>query len=190
MSPVLVVYRNGSTEPYKVAESGHIVTYLARNYDPKGILAPKTKDDLELVDYYCHFAEGSVQPHLVSMLVGLMAQKRAPWPTGYLVGAIMSKINSEFYFKRLHTNLKFLDLQLEQKGGGYFVGNKLSGADIILDFPINENLFGGQERIKALGIKLDLKKDLPNLYKWHQLTMKEPGRVRAIEKERATLSTV
>lgn len=185
VSPILLVYRDGSSEPYQVAESGHIASYLVRNYDTKGVLTPDTKDDAELVDYYLHFAEGSLQPHLVSMLVGNVAQNSAPWPANYFVGAVVSKMNAGYYIKRLVRNLKFLDQQLEKKGGGYFVGNKLSAADIILAFPINENLFNNQERMNAMGLGVNLNEDFPNLYKWHQLIEKEVGRSRAQEKEKS-----
>lgn len=187
MSPVLQIFKNGSTEPYTVAESGHIVGYVIRHYDPKGKLTPTSEDDKELMDYYLHFTEGSLQPHLVSMLVGHMATLRAPWPAGGLVKYITGKMNSEFYLKRLLTNLEFLDKQLEKKGGGYFVGDKLSGADIILDFPINENIFGNPERLEKVAKNLNPKKKFPNLYKWHMLTYKQASRVAAAEKAEAKL---
>lgn len=187
MSPVLEIYKAGSTTPIKLAESGHIVQYLIQHYDVKGKLTPSTPEGKELADYYLHFAEGSLQPHLVSILVGSMAGRRAPWPASYLVNAIMSKINSEYYLKRLMTNLQFLDSQLEKKGGGYFVGDKLSGADIILDFPISDNLFSDPERTKQIGFHEDLTKLFPNLYQWHLLTAKEPLRIKAEQEEKAKL---
>lgn len=187
MSPVLEIYPEGSDKPIVLAESGHIIQYVIQHYDPKGKLVPDTPEGKQMADYYLHFAEGSLQPHLVSILVGHLALQRAPWPSSYLVKFIMSKINSEFYLKRLMTNLKFLDTQLGNKGGGYFVGDKLSGADIIMDFPINENLFSDMERVKMIGVNEDLSKALPNLYKWHLLTSKEPLRIKAEQEEKAKL---
>lgn len=187
MSPVLEIYKEGSTTPIKLAESGHIVQYVIEHYDKQGKLTPKTAEDKQLADYYLHFAEGSLQPHFVSILVGMLAGKRAPWPANYLVNAILAKINSEFYLKRLMTNLLFLDSQLEKKGGGFFVGDQLSGADIILDFPINDNLFSDPERTKQIGVNEDLSKKFPNLYKWHLLTTKEPLHVKAAQEEKAKL---
>lgn len=189
VSPILLVYRDGSSEPYQVAESGHIASYLVRNYDPKGILTPDTKDDAELVDYYLHFSEGSLQPHLVSLFVGDIAQKSSPWPANYLVGAVVSKMNAGYYIKRIVRNIGFLDQQLAKKGGGYLVGNKLSAADIILAFPVIENLFNNQERMNAMGLGVNLNEDFPNLNKWCQLIKKEEGRSRAQEKEK-TLNQV
>lgn len=187
MSPVLEIIKPGSPNSIKLAESGHIVQYLIQHYDVEGKLTPDTEEGKQLADYYLHFAEGSLQPHLVSILVGTFAVQKAPWPATYLVKAIMSKINSEFYVKRLLTNLDFLDSQLEKKGGGYFVGDKLSGADIILDFPINENIFSDPVRTKLIGVNEDLTKRFPNLYKWHLLTRKLPLRIKAEEEEKAKL---
>lgn len=182
MSPVLQIIKpDGSVET--LAESGHIIQSLIRNYDPKKKLTPDTHAGNELAEYYLHFAEGSLQPYLVALLVAHIASQKAPWPSGYLVKFMMKQINSQFYSRRLLTNLQFLDDQLAKKGGSYFVGDKLSGADIILDFPINENLFSDPERVKTLGFDFDLTKKFPNLYKWHQLTMKLPLRQRAVERE-------
>lgn len=186
-SPVLEIYKQGSQESIKLAESGHIIQYLIQHYDTEGKLTPNTAEGKQLADYYLHFAEGSLQPHLVSILVGLFAGQRAPWPANYLVKSIMSRLNSEYYLKRLITNLTFLDKQLEKKGGGYFVGDKLSGADIILDFPINNNIFSDLERTRLIGFQEDVTKLFPNLYKWHQLTTKEPLRIKAEQEEKAKL---
>lgn len=184
--PILEIQEAGSTTPKIMAESGHIISYLARKYDPQGKLKTANDEDHELVDYYLHFAEGSLQPHLVSILVNSIAVERAPWPASFLVNTIVSRMNSLYYGARLKTALKFLDSQLEKKGGGYFVGENLTAADIILDFPINDNVFG--ERFSTIGIDLDPRKELPNLYKWHQLITALPAHIRSNAKENTEIA--
>lgn len=183
MSPVLTIIKEGA-EPRTIGESGHIVNYLIEHYDPEGKLKPVTEDDKELVDFYLHFSEGSIQPHLVSMLVGSVATAQVPWPLRFIFNQLFSRINSSFYGKRLLTNCKFLDDQLAKKGGGYFVGDHLTGADIILDFPINEGLFSEEARSQFLAGR-DLAKEFPHLYKWGQMILKEPLKIRAQERAKA-----
>lgn len=178
LAPILQVFKAGKDEPIALAESGHIMLYLVRHYDPTNKLGGQTEDENELIDYYLHFAEGSLQPHIVSMLVGEMTCKSTPWPLQFFSRAITGKMNEHYYLKRLAANLQLLDDRLAEKNGGYIVGDRLSVADIILDFPINECLFENPSR--AHGMDLVLK--YPNLYKWHQLTSKEPLRITAVEK--------
>lgn len=184
LSPILEVVKEGKL--LTVLESGHIAQYLVQHYDKAGKLAPRLEDDAELVDYYLHFAEGSLQWHLVALLVGTVAVQRAPWGTKSLVKFIVGKVNLEYYLKRLFSALHFLDSQLEKKGGGYFVGDSLTAADIILDFPINQNVFVDAKPI--MGPAFDPAKQFPNLYKWHLLTTKEPGRARAVDAEKRAIA--
>lgn len=187
MSPVLQIFKEGATEPLTLAESGHIIQYVIQHYDTKGKLTPTSEAEKEKVDYFLHFAEGSLQPHLVSLLVGEIAGQRAPWPANYLVKTIMGKINSEYYLKRLKTNLQFLDDHLAKKGGGYFVGDKLTGADIILEFPVAQNVFSNEERAKQLGLDVSPSQIWPNLAKWSKLVLDEPLRKKALATEKANL---
>ncbi|SGZ52946.1 CIC11C00000002781 [Sungouiella intermedia] len=184
MSPVLTIIKEGS-EPLTIGESGHIVNYLIEYYDKNGKFTPKTHNDKELVDFYLHFSEGSIQPHLVSILVGNIAGQKVPWPFRFVTNQVFSKMNSTFYAKRLFTNFRYLDDQLAKKGGGYFVGDHLTGADFMLDFPINGGLF--LDRADLVGQGKDMKKEFPNLYKWSQMIKKEPLRIKADEEAKAKL---
>lgn len=184
--PILEVREAGSATPVMMAESGHIISYLARKHDPQGKLKTANEEDYEMVDYYLHFAEGSLQPHLVSLLVGSIAVKKAPWPAGYLVNTIVSRMNSLYYGARLKTALEFLDAQLEKKGGGYFVGDSLTAADVALDFPINRNVFGS--RVSDVGLDIDPVKEYPNLYKWHQLITALPSHIRSVAREKTEVA--
>lgn len=178
MAPILQVFKPGREEPITLAESGHIILHLVHHYDPNNKLGGQTDEEKELIDYYLHFAEGSLQPHMVSMLVGDIACRNTPWPFQFFSRTLTGKMNSQYYLKRLQTNLQLLEDRLAKKNGGYLVGERLSAADIILDFPINENLFETPSRIHLI----DLALEYPNLYKWHQLTAKEPLRATAREK--------
>ncbi|KAM9908144.1 hypothetical protein OXX79_000550 [Metschnikowia pulcherrima] len=183
LSPVVQVFKSGDPEPITLAESGQIVSYLIKNYDTTGKFEPETERDAVLVEYYLHFAEGTLEPHIVSLLVGYFASQRAPLGFGWLVKRIMSQINSQYYLKKLRTNLKFLDSQLQKKGDGFFVGNKLTGADFILDYPINNNIFLEPERLQEIAGGLNPAKEFPHLAQWNKFITERPLHIKAVEKE-------
>lgn len=183
VSPFIQIFQNGSTEPITIGESGNIIQYLIKHYDTKKKLTPDNEADQRAVDFYLHFTEGTLQPHIVSLLVGHFAVQQAPWGAKILVRTVINKINTLFYLKKVKTYLAFLDSEMGKNPGKYFAGDKLTGADIILDFPINENVFSSPERFKSLAGDFDPKREYPNLYAWHKLTMALPGRVKAVQSE-------
>ncbi|QBM90037.1 glutathione S-transferase [Metschnikowia aff. pulcherrima] len=184
LSPVVQVFREGTSKPLTLAESGQIILYLINRYDTEGRFKPESEEDQVLVDYYLHFSEGSLQPHIVSLLVASVACQRAPWGLGWLVRSIMGKINSFYYLKKIKTAYAFLNDQLAAKNGGYFVGNKLTGADFILDFPVNMNLFANPQRFQEMGAGISGARDYPRLAEWNKLTTQRPLHVKAIKKEK------
>ena len=144
-----------------------MIDYLIRNYDTEQKLVPSDEDERELVNYYLQFAEGSLQPFLVSLLVNNMAKKMAPFGAGFLVNKVVLQINNLYYGPELMKALDFLENNLKKGNGEYFVGNKLTGADIILSFPIYDNVFGDLERTKAItGGKFDVVTKYPTMKAW------------------------
>lgn len=178
MSPVLQIFSEGK-QTKTVAESGHIVLYLIKYYDFDNNLKFESDDDSDWVDYYLHFAEGSLQSYGVGMIVGEVVARSIPWPLNVPLNLLFAKINALFYAKRLYTNYQFLDSQLEKKGGGFSVGDHISGADIMLDYPVNSNLFKGKLQAENVTPGKDPREVFPNLYKWHQLIMSQPLRKEA-----------
>lgn len=137
ISPVLQIF-SADKDTKTVAESGHFVLYYAS--DSK--LKFEGDDDADRVDYYSHFAEGSLQSYGVGIIVGEVTAGSIPWPLNVPLQSL--KINAMLYAKRLFTNDQFADSQLEKKGGGFFVGDHMSGADIMLDYLVSSNLFKGK----------------------------------------------
>lgn len=181
-SPVIEIIREGK-EPLLLAETGHIIQYVVENYDTTNILKPSTPEEKELVDYYLHFTEASLQGFLVALLVGQIAQTKAPWGTGFLVKLVTSGINSQYFQPELLKSLKFLESQLAKKSTNqYFVGNKLTGADVILSFPIIDNLFSNPARASTIsGGEVNLVRDFPNLHAWTENVLKLPSYVKTNE---------
>ena len=173
-SPIVeVIHDDGSK--LTLAESGHIIQYIVSNYDTDKILAPVNAADQEKVNYYLHYTEGTLQGLQVSLLVNSVAVEKTPWGVKWLVSSITGRINDEYYAKEFDVNLRFLDGQLAKKNPEYFVGDKLSAADVILSFPIYDLMYEeGKGLIDITGRNQDLNKTYPHLLKWCESMVKQP----------------
>ena len=102
-----------------VAESGAEVEYLIDTYG-KGKFKPKAGgDDYWKYIEWMHFAEGSAMlPLLMALYTGMMGDAAA---------ALKPRIDSE-----IDNHLSYMDTSLGAKN--FFVGNELTGADIMLIF--------------------------------------------------------
>lgn len=179
--PIVQIYPaagQGEGQPVVLAESGFIFQYLAKHHDAQGKFKYDSAADERLADYYFHFAEGSLQSHLIALLVGDIAARQAPWGAGFLVRSILNVINNHYYRRCAVNGLKFLEGQLAAKSGAFFVGDKLSAVDILLDYPVSDYLFerGMGQR---LGLSNDPAAEFPNLYQWHLHLREFPNRDKA-----------
>lgn len=178
-SPVIeVFYENGNSKV--LAETGHIINFIVSTYDTTGKLTPETENDKLDADYYLHYAEGTLQPLLVSLLINTFAVKQAPFGTKFLVSKVVEALNDSYYLSELKKNLAYLEGHMKKQhesGSEYFVGKKLSVADIILHFPMN-NLFGDQNRLIGGS---DPKELYPNLHKWAENTKTQKSLIKANE---------
>ncbi|KAK6204733.1 glutathione S-transferase [Scheffersomyces amazonensis] len=180
-SPVLEVINDGKSK--LIVESGHIIQYLVENFDYKKKFAVENADDKEEIEFILHFTEASLQSGLVAILVNNVAKGKAPWGLQFLAGAITGSINKGFYEPQLSENLNFLESKIKQQhelGRKYFVGDKLSEADIILIFPIYSNLFADAQRSDKIFQK-PIAELFPHLHKWTQEITKEPKLLKANE---------
>lgn len=164
----------------KFGESGFIVQYLVEHYDTTGKFKPTTEDDKELVDYFNHYSEGTIQPLLVGLLVNNVAGKSMPFPVSVLVKTVVGKIDQGYYQPELEKNVEYLNDFLKaqhSKGRKWFVGDKISAADIMLSFPIQNVIttdYGATVK--------PIKETYPDVYQYFQDITSEPAWVRAAEK--------
>lgn len=163
-APVVeIVKENG--KKLVLAESGHIIKYLIEQYDTKKTFTPKTPDDAEKVDYYTQFAEGSLQPPLVSLLIGELVKDKTPFLFKFFANQLVGTMAREVYVPDIDKMLRFLDKELENNKDRFFVGDSLTAADFILIFPIWDCVFQS-DRMRAIGTANDLKKKYSHLWKW------------------------
>lgn len=182
-SPVIEVIDSKTGKSEIIAETGHIFNYILSNYDTTNILIPFNRDLQSQVDYFLHYTEGTLQPKLVALMVHGVAKKKAPFGARFLMGLLMGSIDDAFYIPDLKKNLKYLENIIHkqhEKGSKYFVGDKLSGADIILEFPVITNIFQNKRGAEQLGAG-DVEKEYPHLNQWAEDIKKEPKYIKAQE---------
>ena len=119
-----------------VAETGCIVEYLCDRYDRNHQLSPP-RDDLEARtawSYWLHYAEGSAMPPLLLKLVFGVMPRRAPGWMRPLVKAIAGRAQHGFVDPQLKLHMDYWEDELARSG--WFCGDALSAADVMMSFPV------------------------------------------------------
>ncbi|CAI5758259.1 unnamed protein product [Candida verbasci] len=174
-SPILDVIFGDGRPPLKLAESGFIMQYLLRFYDSNYIINPVDPMEQLEVDYWLHYAEGSLQHIQMTLLINSVAKHVAPFGLKGVAKLVTKGLNNGYYLHEWRLNMQYLEDVLKRNGTGFFVGNKLTGADIILSFPVYENIFDNLDGVKeCVGEKRDLRKLYPNLAKWCRMIKNDP----------------
>ncbi|POS85688.1 hypothetical protein EPUL_001760 [Erysiphe pulchra] len=189
-SPVISITHPGSSEPLVIAESGFIIEYLLDHFARGNSLLPnrysneredkvggETEEWLRY-RYFLHYAEGSLMTLLMQALFTSKIQN-APLPfflkpiTNFIAG----RIRSSYLDANYKTHFSFLESQLSTSpnDGKYLCGPNLTGADVLMSFPL----------IAALGASSTTgltEANYPKLYSYVKALEEEPGYKRAVEK--------
>jgi glutathione S-transferase len=125
-----------------VAESGAIIEYLAQNYG-KDLIPELGTDEYRQYIYWLHFAEGSLMPQ---MLLKLIFDKIKTSPMPFFVKpiakGIANKVIDGYVGPNIKSNMKFIENHLNENI--WFTGDKLSGADIQMSFPLEAAMAGNK----------------------------------------------
>lgn len=153
----LVELEDRTTGKKKVlAESGYIFQYILGHLDTSGLLKNDDPEQAEQIQYYLHYVEGSLQPPLmIEFLLSMTKKAPIPFPISYLVGMITGKISSKYSAGELKNQIDFIESEIS-KNQGFLVGGKLSGADILMSFPLTMAFKRGFAQ----------QKDYPAITKW------------------------
>ncbi|KAF3907009.1 hypothetical protein AA313_de0202436 [Arthrobotrys entomopaga] len=166
-APILII--DGVT----LVESALIIEYLVDKHGPQ--YKPVESDSKNFYQYrhLMHYTEGSLMPFMLLALVTLMI-RNAPVPFFIrpITGRIADQLSKGFVTPNLIANYDFLESLLKEQP--YFAGNELSGADIMLAYPV-EN---AQERLGGWYNK----EKYPNLYAWLERVKERPAYKRATDK--------
>lgn len=153
-----------------VAESGLIVEYLIEKYGD-GRLAPAagTPEHLQY-RYWLHYAEGTFMP---LMIISLILNRIETAPLPFFIKPIAKKIAAKardgYAGPNIKLNLDYLEGVLSKSA--WFCGEQMSGADIMMSFPI-----------EAAASRTDLSSSYPSLLAFKKRIQALPAYKRALEK--------
>ncbi|KAJ7618195.1 glutathione S-transferase-like protein [Mycena polygramma] len=181
-SPVLTI------GAHAVAESALIVEYLCEHFRP-ALIPSKWKDGCEgalggeteeymRYRYFMHYAEGSLMALVQVALVSNVFP--APFFIRPITSQISGKINQGFVDPGLTTHFKFLEEQLASApdGGPYLCGATLTGADIMMSFPVIVLTGGMGER----GPAYLTKEVFPRVFAYAEVLKAIPSYQRAVDR--------
>ncbi|KAF8755499.1 Glutathione S-transferase, N-terminal domain [Rhizoctonia solani] len=127
-----------------LAESGAIVEYLITKYG-KGRFNPSEAGWTNNL-YYTHYAEGTLMPYLVNLLVFSIVPDRAPLLVRPILRMAFNGLISQMIGPRLKLNSKMIEEHLEKKPGRFFAGGEnLTSADFQMVFPLEAWLSRGSD---------------------------------------------
>lgn len=179
-SPVLEVeYPDGARKT--VAESGHIVSFLTRNFDKNNVFKPTSEQEFDDVEYYSLMSEGTLQPALSFIVVLRRGGEKAPWAMKSVIRTYNDKVMEAFNFPETLKCFDLLEKRLVEKSKKstelYIAGERLSSADILLSFPVVEQVVFGDKLGSAFN-----KEEYPQLVTWAKQIRARPAYIRAQEK--------
>jgi len=119
-----------------IAETGAIVEYLIETYGAgRFIPAPNTPDRLRYT-YWMHAAEGTAMPPLVMKLIfgEIPKSPQLPFFMRPIARALLGAVTKSYLDPQIAEIISLCDSELAKSP--YFAGNDLTGADIMMSFPI------------------------------------------------------
>ena len=121
-------------EGQTIAETGAIVEYILGKYGRGRMVPPVGTEDRQRYTYWLHFAEGTAMPPLVMTLMFTEMPKRMPMlirPVGKMIG---KTVQSTFLSPQIERQLDLMETELARST--WFAGPELTGADIMMSFPV------------------------------------------------------
>jgi glutathione S-transferase len=119
-----------------IAETGAIVDYLIETYG-NGRLVPAAGTPEKLrYNYWLHYAEGSAMPPLVMKLIFGRIPKapEIPFFIKPIARKLFAGITESFVDPNIKNHIALWDAELGKSA--YFAGDALTGADIMMSFPV------------------------------------------------------
>ena len=117
-----------------VAETGAIVDYILDRYGEGRLIPPPGTDERRRYTYWLHHAEGSAMPYLVMKIVFDEIPRQAPRVAKPLLRMIGRAVGKGFLDPNIATLIRFWEDSLANSA--WFAGQELTGADIMMSFPV------------------------------------------------------
>ncbi|MEO1150980.1 MAG: glutathione S-transferase [Pseudomonadota bacterium] len=148
-----VIVDTGPTPAITVAETGTIVEYLIDRYGDGRLKPSPTGPDALRYRHWLHYAEGSLMlPLLLKLVMTRIATAPMPFFAKPIAKSLAAKVNESFVDPNIKLHFDYVEAELGQ--GDYLAGNTLTGADIMMSFPLEagasrSGIAEGRPRIKA-----------------------------------------
>ncbi len=134
-----------------VAESGAIVEYLIETYGEGKLLPVGDAQDRLDYRYWLHHAEGTAAAQLVMKLIFTrIKEQKLPPIVKQVAHMIANKVLESYVDPNVQRNMKHWEEALSETG--WFAGDELSGADIMMSFPL-----------EAAAVRAGLGRTYPNI---------------------------
>jgi glutathione S-transferase len=117
-----------------LAETGAIVEYVLDRYGEGRLIPPAGTSERLRYTYWMHMAEGTAMPLLVMTLVFNRVETAAPWFVRPVAKAIARQVRSGYIDPSLAAVLDVMEAELGRST--WFAGEMLTGADVMLSFPV------------------------------------------------------
>ena len=119
---------------HTIAETGAIVDYLIATYGEGRLIPPAGTEERLRYTYWLHFAEGSAMPPLVMTLVFGALPARVPFFIRPVAKLISDNVQKSFLRPNIEAQLRLMEAELGKST--WFAGEELTGADIMMSFPV------------------------------------------------------
>lgn len=118
-----------------LAESGAIVEYLLGKHPDTGLLPKGDSPERLAYTYWLHYAEGTFMPYMVmSLVVNRIETAKMPFFAKPIAKGIARNVRASFLTPNITRNLTHMENTLAATG--WFAGCDMSGADIMMSFPV------------------------------------------------------
>jgi glutathione S-transferase len=117
-----------------IAETGAIVEYIIELYGQGRMVPAAGTPELLRYRYWLHFAEGSAMPPLVMTLLFGEIPKRAPMLARPIAKMIGKTVQDSYLGPMIDAQLDLMEAELGHSA--YFAGQDLTGADVMMSFPV------------------------------------------------------
>jgi glutathione S-transferase len=125
-----------------LAESGAIIDYLGRTYGQQDWVPRRNSARYQAYQYWLHYAEGSLMsPLLLKIVFDKVKSSKMPFFVKPIAHGIANKVMSSFVTPNIKRHFQYVENHLSDKP--YFTGDRITGADIQMSFPLEASVARG-----------------------------------------------
>lgn len=126
----------------KLAESGAIIEYLGSTYGDGALIPKEDEASYRQYVYWLHFAEGTLMsPLLFKLVFDRIKTSRMPFFAKPIANGIANKVLDGFVLPNVNRHMQYVNEFLSENE--WFAGDRLSGADIQMSFPLEASIARG-----------------------------------------------